>query len=262
MGMWNGAELLRRKRARGEFVKGFAVTLPAPELSEMAACAGYDFILIDAEHPPLDRRIILDHVMAAQGAGAAALIRVPGIAPAALKSILDLGPDGIIFPMIHSAEDARLAVAACSYPDQYGGGLRGQGPMRAVRWGFGDTAGYLSAPEQYLLHIMQIESWEGWRNLDEILSVPGVDGVYIGPADLGRSLSAHSPDLPPELSEVYDDVCRGVRARGKWMGAPLSCAPGAISEARRRGVQWGVCGIDAELLAAGMRSCLDRLKGM
>lgn len=258
MKMWNGAEYLRGKRDRGEFVKGFAVTLPAPEISEMAACAGYDFIFIDAEHPPTDMRIILNHVTAAQGAGAAVLIRVPGIDPAAIKSILDLGPDGIIFPMINTAEDARLAVAVCSYPDLYAGGLRGQGPMRAVRWGFGDSAGYLAAPERYLLHIMQIESWEGWRDLDAILSVPGVDGVYIGPADLNRSIAAHSRDCPPELSDVYDEVCRSVRAHGKWMGAPLSCSPGSVSKAKQRGVQWGVCGIDTEVLAAGMCSCLGQ----
>lgn len=258
MKQWNGAERLRAKWRAEEFVKGFAVTLSSPEISEMAAWAGYDFVFVDAEHPPMDRQNILRHVMTAQGGGAAALVRVRGIDPHMLKAILDLGPDGVIFPFIHTAEDARRAVAACSYPDLYEGGLRGQGPMRAVRWGFGDTAGYLEEPGRYLLHIMQIESWEGWRNLDEIMEVPGVDGVYIGPGDLGRSLRAHAVDEPPSLEEVCEDVYRRVRAHGKWMGAPLPNDPDGIALAKRRGAQWGVCGIDADLLAEGMRACLEK----
>lgn len=258
MSMWNGAERLRAKKEAGTFVKGFAVTLSSPEISEMAACAGYDFVFVDAEHPPMDRQTILRHVMAAQGSGAAALVRVRGTEPAMLKSILDLGPDGIIFPFIHTAEDARRAVAACSYPDLYDGGLRGQGPMRAVRWGFGNTTEYLRAPEHYLLHIIQIESWEGWRNLDEILDVPGVDGIYIGPADLERSLRAHREAHPPALADACREVYAKARAHGIWMGAPLPNDAAAISAAQEQGAQWGVCGIDIDLLSDGMRSCLSK----
>ena len=153
--------------------------------------------------------------------------------PAMLKAILDMGPDGVIFPFVHNADTARLAVAACTYPDGPYQGVRGQGPMRAVRYGFGEEAAYLAAPENYLLKIMQIESYEGWLNLDEILSVPGVDGVYLGPADLGRSVAAHKDLNPPSVAEICDDVCRRVRAAGKWMGAsghyPKKCSrcPGA-----------------------------------
>lgn len=128
--------------------------------------------------------------------------------------------------------------------------------MRAVRYGFGEEAAYLAAPENYLLKIMQIESYEGWLNLDEILSVPGVDGVYLGPADLGRSVAAHKDLNPPSVAEICDDVCRRVRAAGKWMGVPLGTTPKNAADARERGAQWGVCGIDTALLADGMRACL------
>lgn len=87
--------------------------------------------------------------------------------------------------------------------------------------------------------------------------MPGVDGVYIGPADLGRSLRAHVGDAPPPLEEVCAAVCRRVSQAGKWMGAPLPPDRAAIAALRDQGVQWGVCGIDADLLATGMRWCLS-----
>ena len=260
--MWNGAQALREKLRSGRFVTGFAATLSDSVVSEMAACAGYDFVFVDAEHPPMDRQTILRHVMAAQGGGAAALIRVWGCDPSALKALLDLGPDGLIFPFIHDGESARRAVSACSYPDQLPGGVRGQGPMRAVRWGFGDGAGYLEDPGQYLLRIMQVESYEGWRNLDEILSVPGVDGIYLGPAELDRSLQAQEGPGVPGLEEACLDVCRKTRAAGKWMGAPVPVSREGAASVRAKGAQWGVCGIDADLLANGMRNCLETCENL
>ena len=99
--MQNGAERLAQKMEKGGFAVGFAVTLAEPALSEMAGCAGYDFVFVDAEHSPLDRRDVFQHIMAAQGAGAAALVRVRAAEPAMLKAILDMGPDGVIFPFVY-----------------------------------------------------------------------------------------------------------------------------------------------------------------
>ena len=95
----------------------------------------------------------------------------------------------MIFSLVHDAATARRAVAACTYR-RAGAGHAGQGPPARGAVGLCDEAGYLADPDKYLLKIMQIESCQGWRNLDEILAVPGMDGVYLGPADLGRSLAA------------------------------------------------------------------------
>lgn len=256
----NGAQALRDLTAQGEFVKGFAVTLSDPALSEMAGLAGYNFVFIDMEHSPLDRQNVLLHVMAAQGAGAAAMVRLPGIDSNRIKAILDLGPDGVIFPFIHDAETARRAVAACTYPDSPYHGVRGQGPIRAAGYGFGDEVAYISDPSAWCLHIMQIESYEGYQNLDEILAVPGVDGVYIGPADLSHSLTAHAAENPPSLEDICVDVYQRVRSAGKWMGAPLGLSRGSVEKAIQMGAHWGVCGIDTSLLAEGMRACLQNFK--
>ena len=259
--MRNGAENFRKRAQAGIFQKGFAVTLAEPVLSEMAGCAGYDFVFIDAEHAPLGRIEIFRHIMAAQGAGVCAFVRVPDAAPAPLKAILDAGPDGIIFPFVHNARIARAAVAACVYPDSPPRGMRGQGPQRAVRYGFGPSGDYLADPGAWCLRLMQIESLEGYLHLDEILAVDGVDGIYLGPADLLRSLRAAQTPPRKSVEEICRDVYARVRAAGKLMGAPLGTDVRSVESVLQMGAQWGVCGIDTELMAGAMRACLALFEG-
>lgn len=253
--MRNRASLFRAKAASNQFLKGFAVSLADATLSEMAGCAGYDFVFIDAEHSPLGRQDIYRHIAAAQGAGSAAFVRVRGVEPNLLKSILDMGPDGIIFPFVHDGETARRAVAACAYPDVLPSGVRGEGPIRATRYGFGKAEAYLADPGDWCLTFMQIESYEGYQNLDDILRTEGVDGVYIGPADLTRSMKANQ--APETVSQVCADVFARVRAAGKLMGTPLSADRQGVETAIAQGAQWGVCGMDIPMVAQGMRQALS-----
>ena len=99
----------------------------------MAGYIGYDYVWIDAEHGPLDRQEIFHHIVAAQGRAVPHLSECREWIAKAMKAILDMGPDGIIFPFTNSAEVAKEAVRSCSYPDY--GGVRGQGPIRAIRYG-------------------------------------------------------------------------------------------------------------------------------
>ena len=117
-------EALKQKMDSGKLVKGVFINMGDPMVSEMAGFAGYDFVWIDAEHGPLGRQEILHHIMAAQGAGCAAIVRVPGPERTLVKAILDMGPDGIIFPFTNNKEIAEEEIRACSYPDA--GGVRGQ----------------------------------------------------------------------------------------------------------------------------------------
>ena len=137
----NKVDRIREKIAAGKLVKGFFLNMADPMVSEMAGYIGYDYVWIDAEHGPLDRQEIFHHIVAAQGAGCAAFVRVPGVDAKAMKAILDMGPDGIIFPFINNAEVAKEAVRSCSYPDH--GGVRGQGPIRAIRYGLIDEDEYI-----------------------------------------------------------------------------------------------------------------------
>lgn len=246
-------EKLKQKMRDGKLVKGFFLTMADPVVSEMAGYAGYDYVWIDAEHAPLGRQEILHHVMAAQGSGCAAFVRVPGVDRTMLKAILDMGPDGIIFPFVNSAEIAEEIVRACTYPDF--GGVRGQGPVRAIRYGLMNENEYIREANDKVLKIAQIETMEGYENLEEILQVEGLDSLFIGAADLSRSIKGRADGT--ELKTVYEDICRRVREKDKYLGAAIGPAPEEARHVKELGVQWVVFGQDARALAGALKANLD-----
>lgn len=254
----NRIDMIKQKIEQGKLAKGFFLTMADPMVSEIAGYAGYDYVWIDAEHSPLDRQTILHHVMAAQGAGCCAFIRVPAAEPSALKAILDMGPDGIIFPFVNNELVARTAVKACSYPDGDFQGVRGQGPIRAIRYGLDPEGDYLKAAYGKVLKIMQIETLEGYENLDAILQVEGVDSIFIGAADLSRSISGTKG--APELDTVYDDICRRTRKAGLILGAAIGANAADARRVKDKGVQWVVFGQDARALSGALKANLDAVK--
>lgn len=227
-----------------------------PAVSEMAGYAGYDYVWIDAEHAPFGRQEILHHVMAAQGADCAAFVRVPGNDRTLLKAILDMGPDGIIFPFVNSREIAEEAVKACSYPDE--GGVRGQGPIRAIRYGLDKESEYIAHAYEKVFKAMQIETMEGYENLDEILGVKGIDSLFIGAADLGRSIRGRNDGT--KLDVVYDDICKRVRGTGKYLGVAIGPSAEDAARVKEKGAQWVVFGQDARVLAEGLRANLQAVE--
>ena len=249
-------EALKQKMDSGKLVKGVFINMGDPMVSEMAGFAGYDFVWLDAEHGPLGRQEILHHIMAAQGSGCAAIVRVPGPERTLVKAILDMGPDGIIFPFTNNREIAEEEIRACSYPDE--GGVRGQGPIRAIRYGLDDEAEYIARAGKEVFKIGQIETLEAYRNLDEILMVAGFDSFFIGAADMGRSIKGSGEAI--NLDSVIDDVCRRVRKAGFYMGAAIGPTPESAKRHADVGVQWVVFGQDARILSSGLKANLDALK--
>lgn len=249
-------QALKEKMDAGKLVKGVFINMGDPMVSEMAGFAGYDFVWLDAEHGPLGRQEILHHIMAAQGSGAAAILRVPGVDRTQLKAILDMGPDGLIFPFVNNPEIAEEIVRACSYPDE--GGVRGQGPIRAIRYGLDDEGEYISHAYEEVFKIGQIETLEAYEKLDAIMDVKGFDSFFIGAADMGRSIKGTGSSLT--VDEVIDDVARRVRARGYYMGAAIGPTMASAKRHMDVGVQWAVFGQDARILAEGLKKNLDALK--
>lgn len=238
-----------RKMAKGVFI-----TMSDMSVSEMAGYAGYDYVWIDAEHAPLDRQEIFRHILAAQSSGACAFVRVPGVDPYYIKAILDMGPDGIIFPFINNRQLAELAVQACAYPSR---GIRGQGPIRAIRYGLEDEGGYIDGAYARVLKVAQIESLEGYENLDGIMSIPGIDSIFIGAADLSRSINDASPAGKEKLKEIYDDICRRVREKGMLLGAATGTEPEQIRSCSDKGIRWIVFGQDARIVSYGLKANLN-----
>ena len=248
-------EALKQKMQSGKLVKGFFLTMTDPIVSEMAGYAGYDYVWIDAEHGPHDRQEILHHIMAAQGSGCAAFVRVPVADRNMLKAILDMGPDGIIFPFVNSAEIAKEIVRACAYPDF--GGVRGQGPIRAIKYGLLNEGEYIANAYEKVLKIAQIETMEGYENLDEILAVDGLDSLFIGAADLGRSIKGRNDGT--KLDVVYEDICRRVRAKGRFLGVAIGPTAEEAKRVKDLGAQWVVFGQDARALAMALKNNLDAI---
>lgn len=250
-------QAFRDKIARGEHPFGFFVTMADPAVCEMAGYAGYDFVWIDAEHAPLDRREILGHIMAAQSSGACAFVRVPGADRYQMKAILDMGPDGVIFPFVSSAEVAEVAMAACLYPPR---GNRGQGPIRAIRYGLEDEGEYIADHRNRTLRICQIEDVAGYEALDAIMDVDGVDCIFIGAADLSRSIADPSEAGQKRLDTLYEDICKRTLAKGLLLGAAGGTEKADVQPLMRRGVQWLVCGQDARMLSGTMKRNLAQLQ--
>lgn len=169
----------KQRLCSGETQIGLWLGLADAYCAELAANAGFDWLLIDGEHAPNDLRGMLGQLQAIAPYASQAIIR-PVVGDSALiKQLLDIGAQTLLVPMVESADQARELVRAMHYPSQ---GIRGVGSAlaRASRWN--SIPGYLDQADAQMCLLVQIENLEGLANLDAIAQVDGVDGVFIGPA--------------------------------------------------------------------------------
>ncbi|MEM3647461.1 MAG: aldolase/citrate lyase family protein, partial [Thermofilum sp.] len=202
-----------------EVLIGAMIETPEPDVAELMGTLGFDWFWIDMEHCPLDFKDVQTILQAVGKSEAATLVRVPWNDPVYIKRALDLGPTGVIVPWVNSRDEAVKAVMACKYPPE---GIRGCGPRRPV-WYRGFTE-YVREANESVVVVVQIETGDALRNLGEILSVPGVDGTMVGPADLSASLGyLGHPDEPvvvEAITRVADmhrgtEVCPGIASNPK-----------------------------------------------
>ena len=238
------ANRFREKMRAGEVCVGTGVTFVDPTVTE-ALCGVFDFVWIDMEHNALSLETIQGHVMAVKGTQTAALVRVADNDPILIKPVLDIGAAGVIVPMIRTAEDARLAVAACRYPPL---GMRGFGPRRASQYGRIDDRTFCDLANETVVVVIQIETIDAVRNLDEILAVPGLTAIAVGPADLSASLGYTGQQNHPEVVRTIEAVIRRVRETGIFAGIACGHDPGASIRWIERGVQWVCMGHDTSLM--------------
>lgn len=247
------------KMERGEPVIGVFVLLADASVSEIVGYSGCDFVWIDSEHGMMDRREIYHHVLAAQSAGACAFVRVPGVEYYQIKNTLDMGPDGVIFPFVNTPEIARKAVEACTYPAD--GGKRGIGPLRAIRYGLDNEAEYLKAARDEVWKIFQIESMEAVDHLEEIAKVPGYHSLFVGPADLGMSMTGIDPeDKPALIADIQRRTARAATANGKYCGSCAGPSKESCRELQDRGVQWMTIAQDARILSAYLADAVRKIR--
>jgi 4-hydroxy-2-oxoheptanedioate aldolase len=188
------------KWRKGEKTLGAWISQPAPQGAEMLSRAGFDWLCVDLQHG-LTTPAELPAMIAAVASGPATpIVRVPSHDPALLMWALDMGALGVIIPMVETREQTEALISACRYPPA---GSRSFGPIRAAAYG----ADYAAKANDEIACIVMVETRRGLDNLEDIVSTPGLDGVYIGPSDLGLALGL-SPrgdtDDPLHLKTVED----------------------------------------------------------
>lgn len=238
---------------------GLWLGLADPYGAEIAAGAGFDWLLIDGEHAPNDVRSILAQLQAVAAYPSHPIVRPVTGDTAVIKQMLDIGAQTLLVPMVETAEQAAALVAATRYPPH---GVRGVGAAlaRASRWSA--IPRYLDRAEEEICLLVQVESRRGLENLDAIASVEGVDGVFFGPADLSASLGLIGQPGHPEVTALIGDGITRVAAAGKAPGVLATDEALARGYAAKGALFVGV-GVDTTLYARAAGSlaaafCSDR----
>ncbi|WP_417596401.1 4-hydroxy-2-oxoheptanedioate aldolase [Oceanospirillum sp.] len=183
--------------------------------AELLAGAGFDWLLIDAEHAPNDLQTILGQLQAIAPYPSHPIVRPPWPDAVRIKQILDLGAQTLLAPMVETGEQAAEVVAATRYPPQ---GIRGVGSALARASGFNRMPEYLQTANDEICVLIQIETPKGVEHLDDILAVDGVDGVFIGPSDLSASMGYIGNPGHPEVQKVIEESIAKIVAAGKAPG--------------------------------------------
>jgi 4-hydroxy-2-oxoheptanedioate aldolase len=211
-------QALRERRPQIGLWMGLANAYTA----EICALAGFDWLVIDGEHAPNDLRSIQAQLQTlAAYPTSHAVARVPVGETALIKQYLDLGAQNILVPMVDTPEQAAALVQAMRYPQDDGhGGVRGMAGARASRWGH--HADYFQRANEEVCLLVQVESREALKNLDAIAATPGVDGVFIGPADLSASMGHVGHATHPEVQAAIEDAIARILQAGKAPGILIS----------------------------------------
>lgn len=197
---------------------GLWMGLGSTVTTDICAGAGFDWLVIDGEHGPNDLTTLLAQLqVVAAYPNSHPVVRVPHDNAALLKQVLDIGATTVLVPMVDTAAQAAAIVKACRYPQDDGqGGIRGMAGTRASRWG--RFPNYGKEANDQVCVLVQAETREALKNLDAIAATPGVDGVFIGPADLSASMGHIGNPSHPEVQAAIVDAIARIRQAGKAPG--------------------------------------------
>lgn len=252
---------VRDRLAAGHTVLGSWITFRDPAVAEIMASAGFDWLTVDMEHSPITLTEAQDLIRAISSCGVCALVRLSANDPTLAKRVMDAGADGVIVPMVNSVEEARTAVASVKYPPQ---GTRSVGIARAQGYGPGFES-YVATSNAESLVLLQIEHIDAVSNLDAILSVPGIDGLMVGPYDLSGSMGLTGQFSHPRVVEALDTVLTVARRHGVPAGLHVvSPETGKLLDQAGKGFRLLAYSVDFLLLGetcrrnlAGLRAALE-----
>jgi 4-hydroxy-2-oxoheptanedioate aldolase len=238
---------VKRKLAAGETVLGVFVGFDCPALVEVFGYSGFDYVLLDGEHGPIDPHHIENMVRAAEASGVTSLARITQNTPQTILRFLDVGTQGVMIPWCQSADEARAAVQSAKYHPE---GRRGLAGVRAARYGVGmKLTDYIPQANAETMVIVQIETLTAVQALPEMLKVPGVDVFFIGPNDLSQSLGFPGRPEVPEVQEVIDGAIAQILGAGKTVGIMVRDAA-SLRHYRDQGVRFIAIGATSVIAPA------------
>ncbi|AGW93330.1 MULTISPECIES: HpcH/HpaI aldolase family protein [Cupriavidus] len=231
------------------------LSIPSAFAAETMAHQGWDSLTVDLQHGALDYADALALLTAISTTNTVPVVRVPWNEPGVLMKVLDAGAYGVICPMVNNRADAERLVAATRYPPL---GARSFGPIRGLLYGGAD---YPERANDTVVVLAMIETLQGLDNLDEILSVDGLDGVYIGPSDLSLALGCRPTfdDVDPPVVQAIAHVIARTKAHGRVAGIHNG-APEAALRRIQQGFRFVTVSSDARLMAAGARQVISQMR--
>jgi 4-hydroxy-2-oxoheptanedioate aldolase len=242
--------------AAGKAVVNGWLAIPSGFSAEVMAQCGFDSVTVDLQHGVQDYHSMVACFQAMQPHPVTPMVRVPWNEPGIIGKVLDAGAYGVICPMVNTREQAEAFVAACKYPPA---GTRSNGPIRMVAYGV--PSSYQQTANEETLCIPMIETREAVANLDAILDVPGIAGVYIGPSDLGFShgLVPRLDRDEPEMLAIYDRVIAACKARGLYAGIHTG-TPSYAVRAIGMGFRLVTIANDSGLMAMAARNAVTQIR--
>jgi len=245
----------KRALKAGKAQIGLWSSLSSNYTVEVIAGAGFDWILLDMEHSPNDLESALAQLQAAAPYPSHPVVRVPWNDMVTIKRVLDIGAQSLLVPYVSTADEARAAVSYTRYPPA---GLRGvAGTTRATR--FGRVRDYAKRAQEEICLLVQVETQAALDNIEAICAIEGVDGVFIGPADLHASLGYTGEIANPKVKPLIDEAIRRIRKSGK--------APGILTPNEADAKHWLQCGglfvavgADVGILARGAEALAAKFK--
>jgi len=249
---------LKEKIVNGKSICGTLVNIPSVAVTEMMGYFDYDYLWIDLEHSAITLDMCYAQLVAAKSVGREAIVRVPQNDLTYTKKVLEMGPDGIIFPMVHSAKEAEELLSYTLYPPY---GNRDCGPQRAVRYGVDDEIAYFKSGAKDLCRFMQVECKTFVDEMEEIASNPYIDGFILGLADLSGSINEIGDFFGENNLSLAKKAIEIATKHNKIVGsATLATDEETLSMLRDMGIKMITSGTDFNYIVNGAKNTFETLK--
>lgn len=246
----------KRMAKEGKAALGIMCSCASPFIAEWLGHCGYDFVVVDLQHGENNLDSVQGSLQALSSTPAIPIVRVPANVPMYIQRVLDLGAYGVIVPQVNNRAEAEAVVASVRYAPR---GNRSWGPVRGAIYGGPD---YYAHAADELITLVMLESAEALANAREILAVDGVDGCFVGPADLGISLG-YSPDTLPNLADATETAVAAIAAAAKAAGKIAGAHAFSVDDARKRmgqGYRFLTVMAETRLIRAGATAALGALR--